>query len=150
MIPRLPLLAQSRNIISRAGPSCPVFVRPKSISSSAASTSTPPASESPAQANTDAAPKTHFRITLLRSAIGLPRTSSATLEALGIHRRMATVYHPHTPDIAGKILKVKELVKVENVSAEEVRTKTEQRADRAAPRGYTLVSRKGTPIVQRS
>ena len=84
-------------------------------------------------------PLTHYKITLRRSAISLPESFKATLVSLGIHRRMQTVYHPHTPECAGKILKVKELVEVENVPASAVRTKTEQRQERKASRGYEVV-----------
>jgi large subunit ribosomal protein L30 len=52
---------------------------------------------------------------------------------------MQTVYHPHTQECAGKILKVKELVEVENVPASAVRTKTEQKLERKASRGYKVV-----------
>ena len=83
-------------------------------------------------------PLTHYRITLRRSAISLPKNIKGTLEALGIHRRLQTVYHRHSPDIAGKILTVKELVAVENVPASAVRTKLEQRLERKAPRGYVV------------
>ena len=84
-------------------------------------------------------PLTHYKITLRRSAISLPESFKATLVSLGIHRRMQTVYHPHTPECAGKVLKVKELVEVENVPASAVRTKTEQRQERKASRGYRVV-----------
>ncbi|KAI0709847.1 hypothetical protein C8Q76DRAFT_653748 [Earliella scabrosa] len=87
-------------------------------------------------------PLTHFRITLRRSAISLPQNIKDTLTALGIHRRLQTVYHRHTPDIAGKILTVKELVAVENVPASAVRTKWEQRQERKAPRGYSVTGSK--------
>ncbi|KZT73521.1 hypothetical protein DAEQUDRAFT_683755 [Daedalea quercina L-15889] len=85
-------------------------------------------------------PNTYYRITLRRSAISLPSNIKGTLVALGIHRRMQTVYHRHSPDIAGKILRVKELVQVENVPASAVRTKTEQRQERKASRGYQKVA----------
>lgn len=84
-------------------------------------------------------PLTHYKITLRRSAISLPESFKATLVSLGIHRRMQTVYHPHTAECAGKILKVKELVEVENVTTSAVRTKTEQRQERKASRGYRVV-----------
>ena len=64
------------------------------------------------------------------------------MAALGIHRRLQTVYHRHTPDIAGKILTVKELVTVENVPASAVRTKLEQREERKAQRGYAVTGSK--------
>ena len=57
---------------------------------------------------------------------------------------MQTVYHPHCPEVAGKILLVKELVEVENVPEELVKTKQEMRKERMASRGYRLVgSRRG-------
>ncbi|KAH8118084.1 hypothetical protein DFH11DRAFT_1699416 [Phellopilus nigrolimitatus] len=82
----------------------------------------------------------YYKITLLRSAISLGSKKKGTLVSLGIHRRLQTVYHPHSPEFAGKILAVKELVKVENVSEEEVKSKTEQRQERKASRGFEVVS----------
>ncbi|KAK3056477.1 39S ribosomal protein L33, mitochondrial [Extremus antarcticus] len=57
----------------------------------------------------------YFRITLLRSSIGLPGKTSGVLRALGLRKRMRTVYHPVTPDIAGQIFAVKELIDVQEV-----------------------------------
>lgn len=51
---------------------------------------------------------------------------------------MQTVYHVHTPEAGGKILKVKELVEVENVPASAVRTQEQQRHERKASRGYAV------------
>jgi hypothetical protein len=51
---------------------------------------------------------------------------------------MQTVYHAHSPEVAGKILKVKELVEVENVPNNAVRTKVEQTRERKATRGYIV------------
>lgn len=104
----------------------------------AASSSSPPAAATAAESE----PLTHFRITLRRSAISLSKNVKGTLEALGIHRRLQTVYHRHTPDIAGKILRVKELVSVQNVPASAVRNKLEQRSDRKASRGYVVTGSK--------
>ncbi|TQN74611.1 54S ribosomal protein L33 [Colletotrichum shisoi] len=56
-----------------------------------------------------------FRITLHRSAIGLPKSTRGVLDALGLHRCSQTVFHPVSPQFAGMILKVKELVRVEEV-----------------------------------
>ncbi|KAF4614260.1 hypothetical protein D9613_008153 [Agrocybe pediades] len=85
------------------------------------------------------APATHFKITLRRSAISLGDKIKGTLKALGIHRRFQTVYFPHSPEVAGKILRVKELVEVENVPTHMVMTKQQQRQARKAPRGYKVV-----------
>ncbi|KAJ7134229.1 hypothetical protein C8R44DRAFT_420360 [Mycena epipterygia] len=82
---------------------------------------------------------THFKITLRRSAISLGEKKQGTLAALGLHRRHQTVFHKHTPDIAGKILALKELLEVQNVPATEVRDKQAQRQERKAPKGYEVV-----------
>ncbi|KAE8260069.1 hypothetical protein A4X13_0g590 [Tilletia indica] len=58
---------------------------------------------------------THYRITLRRSAIGLPEHRSLVLESLGLKKRLSSVYMRQDPTAAGKILKVKELVAVQNV-----------------------------------
>lgn len=51
----------------------------------------------------------------MRSAIGLPLRTNGVLQALGLKKRMATVFHPVSPHIAGMIFKVKELVAVSEV-----------------------------------
>ncbi|KAF7324599.1 hypothetical protein MKEN_00501200 [Mycena kentingensis (nom. inval.)] len=108
--------------------------------------STPPekaASAPPPSPEEDAAAQaTHFKITLRRSAISLGDKKKGTLAALGLYRRHQTVFHPHKPDIAGKILAVKELVEVANVPAAAVRSKEAQRKERKAPKGYEVVGSK--------
>ncbi|TRM57103.1 hypothetical protein BD626DRAFT_635173 [Schizophyllum amplum] len=75
-------------------------------------------------------------------SMGLGDRTKGTLVALGLHKRNQTVYHAHAPDIAGKILAVKELVEVHNVPASAVRTKQQQRHERASPKGYKVVGTK--------
>ncbi|KAL9621602.1 MAG: hypothetical protein Q9160_003994 [Pyrenula sp. 1 TL-2023] len=70
-----------------------------------------------------------FRITLIRSALGLPAKSSNVLKALGLRKTRSTVYHPVTQDTAGQIMKVKELVAVSEV--DRAKTKAEQRFERS-------------------
>ncbi|KAJ7866963.1 hypothetical protein B0H14DRAFT_2347251, partial [Mycena olivaceomarginata] len=82
---------------------------------------------------------TQFKITLWRSAISLGEKKQGTIAALGLHRRNQMVFHLHKPDIAGKILAVKELLEVRNVPASEVRNKQEQRVERKAHKGYEVV-----------
>ncbi len=55
---------------------------------------------------------------------------------------MQTVYHVHTPEAAGMILPVKELIEVENVPASAVQTAGQQRAERKAPLGIVMVGSK--------
>jgi ribosomal protein L30 len=57
----------------------------------------------------------YFRITLHRSFIGLPERTRGVLAALGLHRRAQVVFHPVNAQFAGMIMKVKELVRVEEV-----------------------------------
>ncbi|EEY19211.1 mitochondrial 54S ribosomal protein YmL33 [Verticillium alfalfae VaMs.102] len=75
-----------------------------------------------------------FRITLHRSAIGLPKRTRGVLAALGLRRRMQTVFHPVTPDFAGMVFKVKELVRVEEV--DQALSKKEVKAERTPARGF--------------
>lgn len=98
----------------------------------------------PVQSQTPSEPEplTHYKITSRRSAWGLGDRTKGTLVALGLHKRNQTVYHAHAPDIAGKILAVKELVEVHNVPASAVRTKQQQRHERASPKGYKVVGTK--------
>ena len=62
-----------------------------------------------------------FRIVQTRSAIGLPKCSQKTLDSLGLKKRMSVVLQPHSNDIAGKILKVKELVHVDNIYGDDLK-----------------------------
>ena len=83
----------------------------------------------------------YFRITLIRSAIGLPRKSSGVLRALGLRKRMRTVYHPVSPQVAGQIFAVKELVDVQEV--EEALTKEEIKGLRRPDAGFWVERRVG-------
>jgi len=112
--------------------------RSLSITTSSPTTTSPPAAAS----SPTSEPWTHFKITLRRSAISLGDKKKGTLVSLGIHRRHQTVYHPHSPEVAGKILSVKELLEVESVPESLVRTKQEQRLERKAVRGYQVVGNK--------
>ncbi|KAH7320092.1 hypothetical protein B0I35DRAFT_352247 [Stachybotrys elegans] len=77
-----------------------------------------------------------FRITLRRSAIGMPERTRGILAALGLHRRMQTVFHPVEPQFAGMIFKVKELVTVQEV--DRALTKEEVKAERTPDKGFYI------------
>jgi len=81
----------------------------------------------------------YFKITLLRSGIGLPFKRRGVLYALGLKKRMTTVYHPVSQDIAGMIMAVKELVDVEEVA--ERKSKQEMRQDRKPEPGFYIESK---------
>ena len=83
----------------------------------------------------------YFRITLLRSTIGLPKKPAGVLQALGLRKRMRTVYHPVSPDVAGQIFAVKELVDVQEV--DEALTKQEMRELRRPEKGFYVERRVG-------
>lgn len=80
-----------------------------------------------------------FRITLHRSAIGLPERTRGVLMSLGLRKRTQTVYHPVSPQFAGMIMKVKELVKVEEV--DRALSAEEQRAERRPEPGFWVERR---------
>lgn len=79
-----------------------------------------------------------FRITLNRSAIGLPQRTRGVLAALGLRRRSQTVFHPVSPQFAGMIMKVKELVRVEEV--DRALNKAELRDERRPEPGFYVES----------
>lgn len=87
----------------------------------------------------------HFRITLIRSAIGLPRRTTGVLQALGLRKRMATVFHPVSSDVAGQIMKVKELVSVKEV--DRALTKQEVHWERKPDPGY-YVEQRGADVYR--
>ena len=88
----------------------------------------------------------YFRITLLRSSIGLPKQASGVLKALGLRKRMSTGFHPVTPDTAGQIMKVKELVAVSEV--DRPLTRAEVKAERKPDTGFYVESRQ-SEILQK-
>jgi ribosomal protein L30 len=85
-----------------------------------------------------------FRITLHRSSIGLPERTRGVLKALGLHRRSQTVFHPVSPQFAGMIFKVKELVRVAEVDA--AMTKQQLKATRTPDAGFYI--EKARPRVE--
>jgi len=101
----------------------------------------PVTSTNPKEQHSPLPKPTYFKITQHRSAIGLPKRYKDTLLALGLRRRLQTVFLRHSAPAAGKILRVKELVKVENVTRSEVKTKRQMREERKAVRGYYVKQR---------
>merc|ERR1711939_333035 len=87
------------------------------------------------------AAQSYFRITLMRSAIGLPKKSSGVLAALGLHKRLRTVYHPVSPQTAGMVFAVKELVDVQEV--DQALSKREMRELRRPDSGFYVERRAG-------
>ena len=56
-----------------------------------------------------------IRITQIKSKIGKPERQKRTLLALGIRKMHHSVEHEATPQILGMVVKVKHLVKVEDI-----------------------------------
>ena len=56
-----------------------------------------------------------IRITQVKSKNGKPERQKRTLEALGIRKFNHSVEHEATPQILGMVVKVRHLVKVENI-----------------------------------
>ena len=80
-----------------------------------------------------------FRITLMRSGIGMPKKVQGVLHALGLKKRMTTVYHPVTQSVAGQIMRIKELVDVKEVK--HAMTTEQMRAARRPDKGYYIERR---------
>lgn len=91
---------------------------------------------------------TYFRITLMRSAIGLPLRKNMVLHALGLKKRMATVFYPVSQDVAGQIMKVKELVDVQEV--DEPLTKAQVHLRRKPDPGYYVERRAEEDFQERT
>lgn len=58
-----------------------------------------------------------FRITWVKSGIGYADDQRRTLKSLGFKRLNQSVIHDDLPSIRGMIMKVRHLVKVEEVSS---------------------------------
>ncbi|KAJ1917895.1 39S ribosomal protein L33, mitochondrial [Mycoemilia scoparia] len=73
-----------------------------------------------------------WKITLMRSTIGLPPKTRKNVKALGLYSRGMVIYRPICNELAGIILKIKELVKLELVD-ERLPIKN------PAPKGYEVI-----------
>ena len=56
------------------------------------------------------------KVTQIRSKIGWPKTQKATLAAIGLSKIGQSVILEDTPSNMGQILKVKHLVKIEDIN----------------------------------
>lgn len=74
----------------------------------------------------------------MRSSIALEPRVRRTVSSLGFKRRMDIVYCKANAINVGKILKIKELVKVETVSKEQMLRETAP-VVRSAMSGYTVI-----------
>jgi len=84
-----------------------------------------------------------YKITLLRSPRGLHPKYGKIVKALGL-RRGQSVYRPHEAKYAGSILKIKELVAVENTTElGRVNELLEQKSKKERAKGYTVLGRIG-------
>ena len=79
-----------------------------------------------------------WKVTLMRSGIGLSKRRNDTLVALGLRKRFRTVYKPVNPQTAGLLLRVKELVKLELVN--ETESREDVKARRRPAKGYIVES----------
>ena len=72
----------------------------------------------------------------MRSGIGLPKRTQGVLKALGLRTRMKTVFYPVTPEVAGQIMRIKELVHV--VEVDKALTQEELKAENRPDAGYYI------------
>jgi ribosomal protein L30 len=84
---------------------------------------------------------THHLITLLRSPHGLPERTHQTLQTLGLHKLHQTVLYPFSPAVAGKLLAVKELIKVKNVTQAEGEMMVQRQRHRGEGGGLEVTGR---------
>ncbi|EPS39660.1 hypothetical protein H072_6546 [Dactylellina haptotyla CBS 200.50] len=77
-----------------------------------------------------------FKVTLIRSGIGMPEKKLGVLKALGLRKRMRTVFHKITPSTAGQLMKVKELIAVS--TAPKKLTRREIHENRRPPTGFVV------------
>ncbi|GAA6048717.1 hypothetical protein JCM3770_003926 [Rhodotorula araucariae] len=129
--------APTARTLARPAPALPVALGARSSSSSSPSSSSSAAAPPP-QASTSAtsppAPTlpssalpaaetapSHYLVTLLRSPLHLPPAQRASAASLGLHKRLSSSVVPITPQNAGYVLQIKELVGVRQVSTAEVR-----------------------------
>ncbi|KAI8342060.1 hypothetical protein BC941DRAFT_415260 [Chlamydoabsidia padenii] len=89
--------------------------------------------------STTTAAANYYKITLKRSTIGLSKDYKAAAHTLGLYRLHQTSYQPVNASTAGSILKLKELVKVENVNS--IPTRQDLLAAKPA-RGYQVIGSK--------
>jgi large subunit ribosomal protein L30 len=68
----------------------------------------------------------------------MTKRQNGILQSLGLRKRMTTVYHPVSASVAGKIMKIKELLAVSERDTAE--TKKEIRERRQPPRGFVVES----------
>ncbi|GBB84256.1 hypothetical protein RclHR1_10890003 [Rhizophagus clarus] len=86
--------------------------------------------------NSTKIPNGFYKITLRRSTIGLPLKLRKVVRALGLRRLQQSVYHSQTAYIAGMILKVKEILQVNNVK----RIPSPEERKRAE-KGYVIIKK---------
>jgi len=80
-----------------------------------------------------------YKITLIRSPIGLPQKIHKTVKALGLKKTTQSIaYKPVDAVWAGMILRCKEIVKVELVGQEEMfKKQAEKREKKDLAKGWT-------------
>lgn len=92
------------------------------------------ATQASAAANT--AKGMFYKITQLRSTIGLPPIVRKNIQALGLRKRNHIIYQKVSPSTAHRLVKVKEIVKVELV--DEPKTPQQLAAERKFDPGFEI------------
>merc|ERR1711939_93715 len=121
---------------SFASRSSPLYQQAQTSQGTSSSQASPPTTSQASKA--DPSKPAWFKITLMRSSIGLQPSVRATVTALGFKRRMQSVYSKIDQAAVGKILKVKELVKVETLTHQQKREETKPKI-RSDNKGYTVL-----------
>jgi ribosomal protein L30/L7E len=65
--------------------------------------------------------KAYIKITMTRSLIGLNRKLYRVAHGLGLTKRGRSVFQPVTSGVAGSVLRLKEIVKIEHATKEQMK-----------------------------
>ncbi|CAK9438027.1 mitochondrial 54S ribosomal protein uL30m [Lodderomyces beijingensis] len=79
----------------------------------------------------------YYKITQIRSTIGMPPKTRSALHALGLRRRNQVVFAKCAPSSANTLTRVKEMVKVEVTDYK--LTREEVNRARKFPKGFELI-----------
>lgn len=83
----------------------------------------------------------YYKVTLLRSMIGLPKDKKNLLQkSLGFKKRLQTVYRPINNSVAGQLLAIKELIKIDMIDHEPP-TQKEMKEARKPAKGYEIIGK---------
>lgn len=79
----------------------------------------------------------YYKITQMRSIIGMPPIVRKNIQALGLRKRFQTVYQKVSPSTAHRLMRVKELVAIDLV--DEPKSSVEMAQERKYKPGFEII-----------